>query len=62
MYTTISINLPSLIGALITFFLVLRSTLKYYGETDVIYLAIIAALITYYIGFTLIYILSILGV
>ena len=62
MYTTISINLPSLIGALITFFLVLRSTLKDYGETDVIYLAIIVALITYYINLNLVHILSVIGV
>lgn len=62
MYTTISVNLPALIGALVTFFLVLRSTLKDYGETDIIYLAIIVALITYCINLTLVYILSILGV
>lgn len=62
MYTTISVNLPALIGALTTFFLVLRSTLKDYGETDVIYLAIIVALITYCINLTLVYILSVIGV
>lgn len=62
MYTTISVNLPALIGALVTFFLVLRSTLKDYGETDVIYLAIIVALITYCINLTLVYILSVIGV
>ena len=62
MYTTISVNLSSLIGALATFFLVLRSTLKDYGETDVIYLAIIVALITYCINLNLVHILSVIGV